>query len=150
MHGLYDDIFRAMADPHRRQIMAALCEQPRVASDLARLVQLAPNAVSFHLKWLKSAGLVVVDRQGKYQRYQVVASALARWREHLGVMFPARDAQIAMAQLVGVDSSMPIRLPGVVPASPPPRLRIARQKPRQIPNQHIIVAEDESLPTELL
>src|SRR5688500_7349986 len=96
MHELYDDTFKAMADPHRRQIMAALCEQPMVASDLARLVQLAPNAVSFHLKWLKSTGLVAVHRQGKYLRYQVMASALADWRNHVGAIFASREPAAAV------------------------------------------------------
>jgi len=152
MHELYDDTFRALADPHRRQIMAALCEQPMLAGDLARLVQLAPNAVSFHLKWLKSAGLVAVHRQGKYLRYQVVTTALASWREHLGVMFPSYDVQVALAQpkVVGVDSSMPIRLPSLATASPPPQLRIARQKSRRKPTRRIVVVEEEALPTELL
>src|SRR5689334_2852850 len=133
MHALYDEIFRAMADPHRRQIMAALCEQPLVASDLARLVQLAPNAVSFHLKWLKSAGLIASDRRGKFLRYQIVASALAAWREHLGVIFPSHNVQVALAQpkVMGADAGVPIRL---MPPASPPRLRIARQKAHRAPS----------------
>src|SRR5688572_13000653 len=112
MHELYDDTFKAMADPHRRQIMLALCERPMVASDLARLVQLAPNAISFHLKWLKSAGLVAVHRQGKYLRYQVMAPALAGWREHVRTVFTAQESAAATVEVkvVGGTIDTPLRL----------------------------------------
>ena len=80
MSDRYDDMFKALADGHRRQIVAALRRGPKVAGELARLVGLAPNAVSFHLKWLRSAGLVSVRREGRYLRYHGNERALADWQ----------------------------------------------------------------------
>ncbi len=77
--GGWDEVFRAMADGHRRRIVAVLCSGPRRAGELARAVGLAPNAVSFHLRWLKTAGLVVVRRDGRSLWYSVVGSVLKGW-----------------------------------------------------------------------
>ena len=83
-------IYRALADPHRRTILSALCREPQVAGDLARLVGLAPNAVSFHLKVLQSADLVIVRREGRFLRYHAHAEVLDGWRERVGERFVAR------------------------------------------------------------
>jgi DNA-binding transcriptional ArsR family regulator len=79
----YDEVFKALADPHRRRIVSALMRRSMVAGELASLARLAPNAASFHLKWLKSAGLVTVHREGRFLRYQLDAEALWGWRAHL-------------------------------------------------------------------
>ncbi len=155
MHELYDDIFKAMADPHRRQIMAALCEQSMVASDLARLVQLAPNAVSFHLKWLKSAGLVTVHREGKYLRYEITAPVLSGWREHVATAFSSRESATAALEVkvVGATINTPLRMsPAPQPPSPSTRLRIAAstQSFRSEQQTPTLVLEQDDLPTELL
>ena len=88
MSDAMDEVFRAMADSSRRQILAALCEGPQVAGDLGRLVGLAPNAVSFHLKWLKAAGLITSTREGKYLRYEANGPLLTRWKTHVTSAFP--------------------------------------------------------------
>jgi DNA-binding transcriptional ArsR family regulator len=155
MHELYDDMFKAMADPHRRQIMAALCERPMVASDLARLVQLAPNAVSFHLKWLKSAGLVAVHRQGKYLRYELVSATLTDWRNHVGAIFASREPVAAALEVkvVGGTIGTPPRMsPASQAAQTSTRLKLAASPRRQRPTHRTPapIIEQESLPTELL
>jgi len=86
---LHDETFKAMADSTRRQILAALCQQSREAGELARLVGLAPNAVSFHLRALKSAELVNVQRDGRHLRYSIEPGTMRAWREQLDAMFPA-------------------------------------------------------------
>jgi len=86
---LHDETFKAMADSTRRQILAALCQQSREAGELARLVGLAPNAVSFHLRALKSAELVNVQRDGRHLRYSIEPGTMQAWREQLDAMFPA-------------------------------------------------------------
>ena len=83
-----DEVFRAMADSSRRRILSALCKKPQVAGELGRLVGLAPNAVSFHLKWLKAAGLITSTREGKYLRYQANGALLAGWKTHVTSAFP--------------------------------------------------------------
>jgi DNA-binding transcriptional ArsR family regulator len=90
----YDDLYKAFADEHRREIVSALCETPCpsgvVAGELARRVGLAPNALSFHLKWLRSAGLIAMQRRGRHLWYHLNAAALDAWREHVNGAFRAR------------------------------------------------------------
>src|SRR5438309_367070 len=83
----FDPLFKALADEHRREIVTALCEQPVVAGELAQRIGLAPNALSFHLKWLRSAGLIDVQRRGRYLWYHLNRSTLACWREHVDAAF---------------------------------------------------------------
>ena len=42
----------------------------KVAGELAKELNLAPNSISFHLKTLLHAGLVSAQQQGRYQRYR--------------------------------------------------------------------------------
>ena len=81
------EVFRVLADAHRRRILSALCGGPMVAGDLGRLVRLAPNAVSFHLKELREAGLVRVQREGRFLRYHADAAALSEWRSQIDDLF---------------------------------------------------------------
>jgi DNA-binding transcriptional ArsR family regulator len=85
----HDAIYKAMADEHRRTILMTLCREPLVAGELAQLVGLAPNALSFHLKWLKSAGLVSVDREGRFLRYRANPNLLSEWARHILSTFNA-------------------------------------------------------------
>lgn len=78
----HDEVFKALSDPHRRRIIAALCKKPMVAGDLGRLVSLAPNAVSFHLRLLQEAKLVSARRQGRFIWYRVEREVLDGWRSY--------------------------------------------------------------------
>jgi ArsR family transcriptional regulator len=82
-----DQVFKALADSSRRQILSALCNKSMVAGELGRLVSLAPNAVSVHLKLLHEAGLVSVRRQGRYIWYQVEPKTLEEWQAHAHGLF---------------------------------------------------------------
>lgn len=96
MDAKHDEIFKAMADPHRRQILGELCRQSREAGELARMVGLAPNALSFHLRALKAADLVTVQREGRFLRYSLDPQSVRSWRHQVESLFPAH--------LVGAES----------------------------------------------
>ncbi len=87
MSDRHDEVFKALADPSRRRIVAALCSGPRVAGDLGRLVSLAPNAVSFHLRLLQEARLVSVQRQGRFLWYRVDQEVLEDWKQYSHGLF---------------------------------------------------------------
>lgn len=87
MTSVQDAVFKAFSDKNRRAIVAALCGGPRRAGELARLVGLAPNAMSFHLRWLKSVGLVSVRREGRWLWYSVQAQSLRSWLDSLAASF---------------------------------------------------------------
>ena len=79
----FDDLYKALADENRRQIVTTLCDEPVVAGELARRIGLAPNALSFHLKWLRSAGLIGMQRRGRHLWYHLNQATLEAWREHV-------------------------------------------------------------------
>lgn len=71
------DVFRAVADPTRRQILDVLKGGPRPAGDLvARFPQVSQPTVSAHLKVLREAGLVDRQRVGRSQIYSLTAAPM--------------------------------------------------------------------------
>lgn len=60
-----DAVFRALADPTRRAILARLAEEGSVTvTELARPLDMTQPAVSKHLKVLESAGLITTGKDG--------------------------------------------------------------------------------------
>lgn len=53
-----DDVFAALADPHRRRAIELLRAGPRPAGEIAKAVGLAPPAMSRHLRTLRRSGLI--------------------------------------------------------------------------------------------
>jgi DNA-binding transcriptional ArsR family regulator len=53
-----DRTLAALADPYCRRAVELLAERPRPAGELARVLELAPPAMSRRLKVLKEGGLV--------------------------------------------------------------------------------------------
>ena len=72
-----DQVFRAIADPNRRQMLQRLASSPRPAADLGRGLGMSQPAVSQHLKVLRDAGLVVATREGRRRIYTLQPEGLA-------------------------------------------------------------------------
>ena len=56
------DIFEALADPRRRQVVRLLSSRPHRAGELADAAGMSPAAMSRHLKTLLDAGVVADER----------------------------------------------------------------------------------------
>jgi DNA-binding transcriptional ArsR family regulator len=56
------DVFEALADPRRRQVVRLLSTRPRRAGELAEATGMSPPAMSRHLKTLLDAGVVEDER----------------------------------------------------------------------------------------
>ena len=76
------DVFNAIAESHRRQILDVLVEGEASVGELVERLELAQPQVSKHLKVLAEVGLVRVRAAGRNRLYRLEAPALAplpRW-----------------------------------------------------------------------
>ena len=71
------DVFSALANPVRRQILTSLREGPRAVNDLASQFDLSRPAVSEHLQVLRKAGLVREEPRGQQRFYHLEPLRLA-------------------------------------------------------------------------
>jgi len=70
------EVFRAIADPTRRAILAQLSAGSRPAGDIAASFAVSRPAVSRHLKILRDADLVTERRHGNYRIYELNPASL--------------------------------------------------------------------------
>lgn len=77
------DVFEAVAEPHRRALLAELAGGPRSAGELvASQPALTQPAVSRHLRLLREAGLVTVRPEAQRRVYAIRPDGLReldRW-----------------------------------------------------------------------
>lgn len=59
------DVFQALADPTRRQILTILIQQPQNLNSLAEQFDMSRQAVSLHVKILKECGMISVHKSGR-------------------------------------------------------------------------------------
>ncbi|HZU72009.1 MAG TPA: metalloregulator ArsR/SmtB family transcription factor [Acidimicrobiales bacterium] len=70
------DVFNAVAEPRRRQILDLLVEGERPVNDLVRDLGLGQPQVSKHLRVLREVGAVEVRDQGRQRLYRLNGRAL--------------------------------------------------------------------------
>jgi ArsR family transcriptional regulator, arsenate/arsenite/antimonite-responsive transcriptional repressor len=75
------DAFKALADPTRVAIVNRLSMASAVCvCDLTAAFRLSQPTISHHLRILRDAGLIDVERRGTWAYYRLVPEALARLR----------------------------------------------------------------------
>jgi DNA-binding transcriptional ArsR family regulator len=92
------DVFSALGDPTRREILQAVAARGDVtATELAASLPVSRQAVAKHLGVLAGAGLVAPRRAGRETRYaptpQPLGDAIA-WMADLGAQWDARLARL--------------------------------------------------------
>ena len=70
------DVFNAVAEPRRRQILDVLAGGERSVTELVRALGLAQPQVSKHLRVLREVGAVEVREDGRQRLYRLRAEAL--------------------------------------------------------------------------
>jgi len=86
-----DELLRAVANRHRRQILRDLWGRERGAGEVAERLGLAPATASEHLRVLRKTGLVTMRIDGTYRLYQCRAERVHLLRALLADAFPAVD-----------------------------------------------------------
>jgi len=83
-------VFKALADPTRRQVLHLLRQGPKSAGELAEHFPVSKPTMSAHFAVLREAGLVESDKQGKAIIYRLRMSVL-------------EEALMEFSQLLGLD-----------------------------------------------
>ena len=83
-------VFRALADPTRRRVLALLREKPMSAGELADQFDVSKPTMSAHFNVLREAGLIDATRHGKTIIYRLKMSVL-------------EEALMGLAQTVGLE-----------------------------------------------
>ena len=76
-------VFRALADPTRREILRLLRAAPRSSGEIAARFDSSWPTVSRHLAVLKEADLVTAERNGQEIHYELNTSVFEDLVEHL-------------------------------------------------------------------
>lgn len=74
---------RAIAEPHRREILRLVWTSELAAGEIARHFDVTRPAISQHLRVLKEAGLVSERRNGTKRLYRAVPESIAQLRAYL-------------------------------------------------------------------
>jgi DNA-binding transcriptional ArsR family regulator len=70
------DAFNAVAEPRRRQILAALAGGHRSVNDLVAVLDVPQPLVSKHLRVLREVGIVTASQDGRQRLYHLNGTAL--------------------------------------------------------------------------
>jgi DNA-binding transcriptional ArsR family regulator len=81
------DSFEALANPRRRAILALLTSSPMSLRQIANELPITRQAVSGHLRFLSSAGLVADEMASKRRLYRLNHAGAVAVREYLEAVF---------------------------------------------------------------
>lgn len=71
-----NDVFKALNDPARREILSMLGEKDLTAGEIASHFDMTAPSISHHLDKLKRAGLVTTVKQGQFILYSLNTTIL--------------------------------------------------------------------------
>jgi DNA-binding transcriptional ArsR family regulator len=71
------DVFQAIADPTRREIIGLIAKQPLNLNSVAERFDMSRQAVSLHIKILEECGLIMLKQQGRERLCGARLEALA-------------------------------------------------------------------------
>ena len=78
------DVFQAIADPTRREIIGLIAKKPMTPNNVAESFDISRQAISKHIKILTECGLLSLNIQGRDYYYTIQPKKLAevnKWLE---------------------------------------------------------------------
>ena len=91
------ETFKALSEPVRRQILELLKNGRMAAGDIADEINMTPAALSYHLRLLKNADLVMEYKQKNFIYYELNTSVLDElilWTKQFGKDSAVDDKKI--------------------------------------------------------
>lgn len=99
------DVFQAIADPTRRQIIDMLVDKPLNVNALADNFSMSRQAVSLHVKILEECELIVIRKQGrericeaKFEKLSEVATWVEQYSKYWEERFDALEKYLEKIQ----------------------------------------------------
>ena len=77
-----NNIFKALNDPTRRQILELLRERDMTAGEIVDKFRISGPSISHHLDLLKQAQLVIAEKEGQFIYYSLnttVVDEIMKW-----------------------------------------------------------------------
>ena len=98
------NVFSAIVDPTRREILEMLAKDgPLSATEIGEKFRISPPAISQHLKVLREANLVKMDKRAQQHMYQINPQAmleLSGWANRMTQLWSQRfDALDAILEV---------------------------------------------------
>ena len=87
------DVFQAIADPTRRDIINLVAKKTLTPNSIADSFDVSRQAISKHIKILTECGLIVIDQQGRERYCYVKAEKLAEvddWLDNFRKLYERR------------------------------------------------------------
>ncbi len=78
-----NDVFRALSDPTRREILEMLRSGPRTSGEIAEKFSTSWATISRHLSVLKDAELIQAERNGQHVVYELNTTVFQEVVENL-------------------------------------------------------------------
>jgi len=97
---MIDTIFHALADPNRRKLLDTLRAGRRSAGELSAMFEISAPAVSQHLRVLRDAGLVGVEKRKTSRIYYIRKEGFADLK---GYLEPFWDDHLALLKSLAED-----------------------------------------------
>jgi ArsR family transcriptional regulator len=94
-------LFHALSDETRLAVLEMLGDGERCVCDLQEALEAAQSRLSFHLKVLKEAGLVVDRKEGRWSYYALVPDALGEAHDIVRALATAGAGRRARLKVLG-------------------------------------------------
>ncbi len=85
-----NDVFKALADPTRREILEMLRAGPRSSGEIAEQFTTSWATISRHLSVLRDADLIIAEKNGQHVVYELNTTVFQDVVEHVLKMFRPR------------------------------------------------------------
>jgi DNA-binding transcriptional ArsR family regulator len=99
------DVFQAIADPTRREIIKKIAHKPLNLNSVAERFDMSRQAVSLHVKILAECGLIIIRQQGRERYCQAnleglneVAAWVEQYKEHWEKRLDSLENYLAILQ----------------------------------------------------